>query len=206
MKLFVTPAEVPPHAVLAASTAPPPADLGRLLGVEAVAVEQVSALPPAEAGRYQLVGVAAPGKGGGSVGVALIAVDGQPAKAFRVGARVDGEVVLQAVQMRSAQLGQRGAPPMLRLELPPPPPAATGTPPGLGAPGVPQAMAAPGQPLQPRLPGIPMPHRAQGAAPQGALPSMPVRAGVMPMPMQPAQPMLPQQPEDRGAVGGEATR
>ena len=66
-----------------------------------------------------LVGVLAGQQSGG--GAALIAVDGQPAKPFRVGAVVvDGELVLQSLGRREARLGaSRGAATTLTLELPP---------------------------------------------------------------------------------------
>ena len=65
------------------------------------------------------MGVLAGQQSGG--GAALIAVDGQPAKPFRVGAVVvDGELVLQSLGRREARLGaSRGAPTTLTLELPP---------------------------------------------------------------------------------------
>lgn len=38
-------------------------------------------------------------------GTALIAIDGKPARPFRVGAKVDGDLVLQSVAARQAKLG-----------------------------------------------------------------------------------------------------
>ncbi|MGX5651902.1 hypothetical protein ACWKW4_16745, partial [Hydrogenophaga borbori] len=57
-----------------------------------------------------------------AVEAALIAIDGQPPKPYRVGAELDGGVVLQSVQRRSARLapaggGQQG----FELSLPAPP-------------------------------------------------------------------------------------
>jgi len=54
-------------------------------------------------------------------GAALIAIDGKPAKPYRVGVQVDEGLVLQSVQGRRAVLaaadsGQQ----VLTLELPPP--------------------------------------------------------------------------------------
>ena len=52
--------------------------------------------------RMALVGVVATQ---GNRGTALIAIDGKPARPFRVGAKVDGDLVLQSVAARQAKLG-----------------------------------------------------------------------------------------------------
>jgi general secretion pathway protein C len=81
----------------------------------------VSAAPvaaPTLASRFQLVGVLV---GGPSQGAALIAVDGKPAKPFRVGATVADDLVLQSVQGRRVNLGVgmgMDAAASLTLELP----------------------------------------------------------------------------------------
>lgn len=66
---------------------------------------------------YVLVGVVA---NPAHSGAALISVDGKPAKPYRVGAVVDGSLVLQSVTARKAVLadGPQGAA-RLTLELPP---------------------------------------------------------------------------------------
>ena len=84
-------------------------------------------LESALASRFKLLGVAAPRRGGDRNGLALIAVDGKPARSFAVGAAVDGEMLLQSVHARGAQLGARGAAAQVTLELPALPLAATGT-------------------------------------------------------------------------------
>lgn len=91
-----------------------PAAVARVLGAGAGAVAAPAA--PALSSRFSLVGVAAsPSRGG----AALIAVDGKPAKPFRVGARVDEGLVLQSVAPRRAVLGEStGGPPVLTLEMP----------------------------------------------------------------------------------------
>jgi general secretion pathway protein C len=68
------------------------------------------------ASRFQLLGVLA---GGPNAGAALIAVDGKPAKPFRVGAVVSDGLVLQSAQGRRVSLGVAldGAP-TLTLDLP----------------------------------------------------------------------------------------
>lgn len=71
---------------------------------------------PGNATRFVLTGVLAAPSGRG---VALIAVDGKPGRAYQVGAQVDGSTVLRSVGARLAILslaGQNGD--LLTLELP----------------------------------------------------------------------------------------
>lgn len=66
--------------------------------------------------RFALVGVLSGRQSGG--GAALIAIDGKPAKTFRVGAVVDEGLVLQALQPRQAQLGaSMGGPTTVTLAI-----------------------------------------------------------------------------------------
>ncbi len=52
-------------------------------------------------------------------GTALIAIDGKPARPFTVGSKVDGELLLQAVEPRRAKLATRlDGPSTVTLELP----------------------------------------------------------------------------------------
>ena len=128
----------PPHTVAVSTAQTPRGDLSRVLGTPPVAATP-STLEPALASRFKLLGVAAPRQGGERIGLALIAVDGKPARGYKVGAAVDGDIVLQSVHPRGAALGARDAPAQVRLELPPLPVAATSNrPPGaVGMPGVP---------------------------------------------------------------------
>lgn len=107
---------VPPAAAI--STNEPSADagaVGRVLG----AVTQVSPTMPVvnAASRYALLGVVA---GRSEGGAALISIDGKPAKPYRVGASLEGDLTLQAVEPRRARLGgtAAGAASMV-LDLPP---------------------------------------------------------------------------------------
>ena len=132
LKLFVPGTPVPPHAMVAAMAASPRGDLTRLLGADPVA--QAAAAPLASS-RFQLIGVVAPrGEFPSREGVALIAVDGKPAKVYRVGAVVEGDTVLQAVAQRGAKLGPREGEATVSLDIPPPAPAATGALPSAVAP------------------------------------------------------------------------
>ena len=80
------------------------------------AVPSVAAAPAAPS-RFALLGVLAGRDSGG--GAAVIAVDGQPARPFKVGAQVSSGLVLQSLSARQAQLGpQLGAASTLTLQLP----------------------------------------------------------------------------------------
>jgi general secretion pathway protein C len=190
LRLFVSSPSAPLHAVAAGSATMPRGDVTRLLGgASAPAATAVAAT----SNRFRLVGVVAPRSDGSATGVALIAVDDKPARAYRIGASVDESWVVQAVQVRSASLGPRGGATALRLELPPVPVAATGT----LAP--PLALQAP-PPVAPP-PVVPAPQPVPPiAAPQ---PSVPMQPQVLPAPLQvppqapqmQASPALPAQPE-----------
>lgn len=117
-----------PQAVQVADAGPAlRGDLSRLLGVDAPALTAAAAPEPAADARFSLIGVLSPQSAQAArEGVALIAVDGKPAKAFRVGAVVDGQNVLQSVDTRSASLGPRGGASLVALRLAPPAAANTG--------------------------------------------------------------------------------
>ncbi len=152
----------PPYAVAVDRAVPLRGDLARLLGAPPLAV--VAATAPVEApSRFKLIGVMAPkgaAEGAGRYGLALIATDGKPPKAYPVGARIEGDVIVQAVSLRTASVGPAGAQGTL-LELPALPPPATGSlpPPGSTSP----APARPPMPVpQPSAP-IPQPAPAMQA-------------------------------------------
>jgi general secretion pathway protein C len=127
LQLFVTAPTAPPGTVAVTPGAGARGDLTRLFGADAPPPVAAAAAPVVN-NRFQLVGVLSPrGVLGAKEGVALIAVDGAAAKAFRVGASVMGETVLQSVRSRGATLGPRGGAATAALELTPPPVAATGT-------------------------------------------------------------------------------
>jgi general secretion pathway protein C len=137
LKVFVAAPPLPPSTQVAELGAAARGDLSRLLGVDAPAPVLAVEEAPADA-RFQLIGVVSPrSTQAAREGLALIAVDGKPAKAFRVGAIIDGQTVLQAVGARSAKLGLRDGATQVALNIAPPPPAATGTLPlgaGIGLP------------------------------------------------------------------------
>lgn len=111
----------------AAGVPPPPARqvvavdpgaLAALLGSTPAAA--AAPMPVASlASRFQLLGVVAGAHSGG--GAAVIAVDGKPGRAYRVGALLEEGVLLQSVRGRQAVLAaSAGGPPLATLELPPP--------------------------------------------------------------------------------------
>lgn len=172
LKLFVKPPAAPPHTQVAAAGAAARGDLSRLLGADAPPPVMSTAEPVADA-RFQLIGVVSPrATKAAREGLALIAVDGNPAKAYRVGAVVDGETVLQTVGARGVTLGPRDGAALVALNLAPPPLAATGMLPSLTAqPGMPAPPPMPQQPMQQQLGAqnprrvMPPPQMQQGNAP-----------------------------------------
>jgi general secretion pathway protein C len=199
LRLFVKPQAAPPHTQFADAGAALRGDLSRVLGVEAVPVAVTATAPePAPDARFQLLGVVSPRspRAATTEGVALIAVDGKPPKAYRVGATVDGATVLQSVHARGAMLGPRGGAALVALTLPPPPPAATGVP-GTMVPGD-AGMAQPMPPMPPAgaavPPGMPVPGQParMGSPPQQlmqpqAQPIQPQAQPIQPLPAQDAQ-------------------
>lgn len=126
LRLFVPPRAAPLHTAAVDAGPPARADLTRLFGVDAPPPEVTEQAPRLDS-RFRLVGVAAPRPNGAGGGLALIAVDGKPPRPFRVGALVEGDMVLHAVQARGATLGPRGGAVTVTLEIPALPPPATGT-------------------------------------------------------------------------------
>ena len=180
LRLFTRPAAAPSNAVVVGDSASARSDLSRLLGA-APAATPAQAAAPDGGSRFRLLGIMAPrGRSVGSSGqgVALIAVDGKLPRAYTVGARVDGDLVLQAVTLRTVDIGSSAGAVTVRLELPVLSPPTTGT----LAPGA-MSLASPGggvavatTPVRP-VPPVPIPqaipapaaNRDAAAAP-GSLP------------------------------------
>lgn len=118
LRLSAPAATGPVSAVSPTPLAPDAQALARLLGVApAQAATPTAAVAPPLASRFVLVGVLSGRNSGG--GAALIAVDGKPAKPFRVGASVDEGLVLQALGPRQAQLGAAvDGPATVTLDMP----------------------------------------------------------------------------------------
>jgi general secretion pathway protein C len=117
LRLWPQPLQQP--AALPPAGAQAPLVLDRLLGS---GVPAAVALAPQD-GRYRLLGLVAP-KGAdlqGEQGVALIAVDGAPPRALRLGQAVDAELQLLKVEAHGVSLGREG---QVRVQLRLDPPAA----------------------------------------------------------------------------------
>ena len=117
---------VPVAPVMAAPPPPDASMVARALGALPEAV-QATAAPSAPvavplASRYVLSGVVAAGDAGGA---ALIGIDGQPPRPYRVGAALEGGLVLQAVSPRGVRLAPAAgaAGDAIELTLPEPPAA-----------------------------------------------------------------------------------
>ena len=126
--LLAKPLSTPSQAQPAAEQRSGQADLTRLFG--AATLTAAAAAPPVES-RFKLLGVVAPNfagagqrRGAAGEGVALIAVDGV-ARTVRIGALVDTDLQLLAVEARSVSLG-RGGLVSLSLQMEAPVIAATG--------------------------------------------------------------------------------
>jgi general secretion pathway protein C len=163
LRLFVR-SPAPPPQTVGATMEESRGDLTRVLGGAPV---EAGPAPVQASNRFKLVGVVAPRPGTPPrVGVALIAVDDKPARAYRVGAPIDERLVVQSVDARSVSIGPRGEAAEVQLELPPLPPPATGRlpatagaappPPQISPPAVPQPEveapqeASPGPPQTPQ--------------------------------------------------------
>jgi len=135
MRFLVHPDPVPVNAVVVSESAQVRGDLSRLLGAEPVAAV---AAAPQMSSRFRLLGVMAAKSSpqGMTPGVALISIDGKPARAFTSGARVEDQLVLQNVSLRSASIGSAQGGSTFVLEIPALPAPATGALPKLAIEGV----------------------------------------------------------------------
>jgi len=159
---------VPPQAVTVGMAPPAGADLARLLGTAPPAPVVVEAPLPADS-RFKLLGVVAPRAGQTGSGLALISVDGRPARAVAAGHELEPGLRVLRVGHRQVDLGERLGAPALSLSLPTLPEAARGRL-GDGAVAASPAVVSPGQaaalPAPPVLPGLAAPGSA-GPRPLG---------------------------------------
>jgi general secretion pathway protein C len=188
--------QAPAYAVAVGKSAPLRGDLSRLFGAAPLVAATPEAAPEAPS-RFKLVGVMAPrsstAEAPGTYGLALIAVDGKPAKAFAVGSPLDNDLVLQSVGLRTASIGPAQGARSVLLEIPALPAAATGVLPGPGAaPATPApAPVAPAAPAMRMLPPpasattAPAPVPAIGAVPAPAMQPAPPPAAPAPNPIMP---------------------
>jgi general secretion pathway protein C len=187
------PPQAPAYAVAVGKATPMRGDLTRLFGAPVV----VAALPdaaPESISRFKLFGVMAPRSGKSEpvagYGLALIAVDGKPARAFAVGARLDHDLVLQSVSLRTASIGPAQGARSVLLELPALPPPTTGVLPAPGSPAAPGSIATlPAQPAARMLPAM-----VPNVAPAAPTPAVGVPLPAAMQSQMPAQPLVPAAP------------
>ncbi len=183
LRLWASSPAAPPYTVPVATATPPRGNLDSVFGAPKAASPTAAPVEPALASRFKLLGVAAPREGGDTTGLALIAVDGKPARGFKVGTVIEGDLVLQSVHPRGAALGTKGAAPAVSLELPalagalsspraaPPPVVSPGLPlPGTGTiVSVPTSLVPPPPSAAP-FSGIRPPEAGESAEPQPVVP------------------------------------
>ncbi len=169
LRLFTQASPVPPQTQVADLSGAARGDLGRVLGVDPTPAQAAAQPEPTADARFNLVGVVSPrGPANTLGGVALISVDGKAPKAYKLGAVVDGQNVLQAVSARGVSLGPRDGPALVALNIPPPQAPATGQLPPVQQGGGGPVM----RPMQPLPPTgrQPPPQSLQPLPPQSAPP------------------------------------
>jgi len=129
LRWLAKPLPVPPHSSTVSMTAAPKADMARLLTAPETSPDAAgpSAEQSALAARIQLIGLMAAAGNGSGPSVALLSIDGKPAKAFKVGQSIDGEQVVQAITRQGVDIGLPGQPATATLPAQTLPAAATGT-------------------------------------------------------------------------------
>lgn len=102
-RLWSRPASSSLRTVATADPASAQSDLSRLFGAALAADSAgVAAAPEPEiSARFRLTGVMAP-KHPSEQGLAVISIDGNPARVYRVGAWIDGDLMLREVSLRTA--------------------------------------------------------------------------------------------------------
>lgn len=174
LNVFARPQAMPDGLRMPAMAAVGQGPLGRVLGVPAVAEEDEAEEPDPGDGRFVLLGVVAPpsARAAQREGVALIAVNGQPARPWRVGKVVDGDLVLLAVSKRGAELGPKGGEPTVSLTLPEPTGAGTAAAPAAHSANATRPLPGHRPGLLGGVNGVPM-NPAQAGRPAQAAPPQP---------------------------------
>jgi len=150
LRWLARPTGVPANATPVSMDGGTKGDIHRLLAGPTKASKDANQVNPGLAsmlsGRIKLLGVIAPRAGEQTAGIALLSVDGKPPRAFRLGATVDGEMVLQSLTQRGAQIGPANGPAAINLDLPMMPGPNTGALPPVASltPAKPNAAGAPG--------------------------------------------------------------
>lgn len=128
LRWLARPTGVPANATPVSLDSGAQGDLHRLLAgpVKASGPVVDPSAASALASRLKLLGVVAPRHEGDAGGVALLSIDGKPPKAFRIGATIEGELVLKSLTQRGAAIGTADGPATTTLDLPVLPPPLTG--------------------------------------------------------------------------------
>ena len=184
LRLLVRSPAAPPHSMALIGTAAAQGDLTRLLGAAPV-TPTTAAIAPDAASRYKLHGVMAPkGKADtapSSQGVALISIDGKPPRAFAIGSRLERDLILQSVSLRTASIGPAQGGASVKLELPPLPLPATGKLAPISLPTPAHASIVPGAAGVP--PSVITPGAAADAAMAGNVPTAAPPTATAPAPL-----------------------
>jgi general secretion pathway protein C len=104
--------------------------------------------------RIKLIGVMAP-RAGSTNGIALLSIDGKPARAIRLGDVVDGALVLKSLSHRSVDIGLVDGPVAVTLDLPLLPPPSMGSLPAVAGLNRPAPKVSIEQSMPNTLPGAP---------------------------------------------------
>jgi general secretion pathway protein C len=96
---------------------PGSAQVALVLGAQPAAVATTADVLSAKQARFQLLGVLAVGSHDRASGAALLAVDGKPAKPYRVGAVIEDGLEVTSLAARSVSIGSNGVT-AFTLELP----------------------------------------------------------------------------------------
>ena len=145
LRLFAQPAQPPTRAVVVSDLTMARGDVSRLLGSAPSAPATEIAAAPAQSTRFRLTGVVAP-KHSSEQGLAVISVDGEPPRVYRVGASIDEALMLREVSLRTATVSSRNGPQAggsFVLELPVAAAAATGVLPPVEPVILPEAVPPP---------------------------------------------------------------
>jgi general secretion pathway protein C len=168
LRLFAAPATAPDYTVAVDQATR--GDLARVFGASAApapAATVAAAPAPAAASRFKLVGVAAPRDAGTNFGLALISIDGKPARAVSVGRSVDEAWVLQSVSRQGVRLSSSAGAETMDLDIPPLALASRGVP-GAVPSSAPPSIAPPGTIRPPVVippTGVPAPSTAPALVP-----------------------------------------
>lgn len=150
------PSAAPPATLATASPASEPGNVARVFGPAIEKPGEVASAPAVvdPSTRFALVGVVA---NRASIGVALLSVDGKPARPYRVGSTIDEGFTLKGVSVRSAAIAAPGNDTTFTVNL-------SASPGGAVVPNAPALTGIPGRPSRLSPSFSPAPANAASAA------------------------------------------